>query len=116
MKMDRACIGVIKVSWWYFLVDAEMDDKVVYRSNGMPPIYKDPMKNVFVHTMSKMYLHAAVLCGYRDGDVLGMHALVMGTKKRWVQSQEILSIYTLQVEPMDPIRRVKYPLSGSHIG
>jgi hypothetical protein len=116
MKMDRACIGVIKVSWWYFLVDAEMNDKVVYRSNGMPPIYKDPMENVFVHTMSKMYLHAAVLCGYRDGDVLGMHALVMGTKKRWVQSQEILSIYTLQVEPMDPIRRVKYPLSGSHIG
>jgi hypothetical protein len=74
----------------------------------MPPINKDPMKNVFVHAASTMNLHAVVLCGYH---ILGVHVLVMDT----IQSQEILSTYTLQVEPMDPIRRVKYPPSGSHI-
>jgi hypothetical protein len=69
------------------------------------------MKNVFVHAASTMNCHAVVLCGYHHGDILGVHVLVMDT----IQSQEILSTYTLQVEPMDPIRRVKYPPSGSHI-
>lgn len=120
MDENGPCIGVIPFEWWYLLVDADVDDKKVYRSDVMPAVSEDPIENMAAAMVQaenrENERHAVLCCRYRNLDT-GMHILVVDNRRRWVQSQDFLEIYTLQVEPMDPRpfdgRRIRYPLTGA---
>ncbi|KAL6606399.1 hypothetical protein ACP70R_042052 [Stipagrostis hirtigluma subsp. patula] len=100
------CVGRLWTCPWYSYFNASLDDGAwVYRGCGRSQADRDESESLYRDTGS----HAVVCFGYRlcgDGQ---MHVLVLDNQEeggpwRWIDVEEILTIYTLDVY-YDPLLR-----------
>ncbi|KAL6658804.1 hypothetical protein ACP70R_002844 [Stipagrostis hirtigluma subsp. patula] len=97
------CVGVLWVCPWYHHFDAGRDDELVYRGCGRSVYDRLRSKALYGDRAGS---HAVVCFAYRFcGEQ--MHVLVLDNHgptgpRRWVDVEELDTIYTLNVERLDP--------------
>lgn len=133
--LDRGpCVGSIWLCPWWSLFDASIDDNWVYRGCGRSRT--DMFLSALMFGEENVGMHAVVCCAYRICCAAAeeeeasaahqvMHVLVMDNHKltgpmRWIDHEELLYLYTINVDRMErPLhlggRRITYPRSGCYM-
>lgn len=107
LESHGPCVGVLWVCPWYHHFDAGRDDALVYRGCGRSEDDRRESWRLYRHK-GGVGSHAVVCIGYRFcGEQ--MHVLVRDNHdaaangpQRWIDVEEIDTIYTLSVQRLNP--------------
>lgn len=109
------CVGVLWVCPWYHLFDASVNPNMVYRACGRNAEYRRASKFFFRERAGR---HAVVCFAYRCPQPRQMHVFILDNHSatgptKWVDFEEMESVYTITVDRVDLRGRhmIVYPAS-----